>query len=1069
LAARVKARGVQVLWGRCWEGDGAPAFWPWIQVIRSLLGALDPQQRSNLAVESEIASDVIDQVAQIIPDLRAAHSAPHAPGGDKLEPSEARFLLFDAVTTFFKMAARSHPMLIVLDDLHDADDASLAMLRFMTRSLTGTPISLVATYRDAEVRRSAALTKLIGKLSREARSIPMSGLNESEVTKLVELKAGRTPGNSLVAKLCAATNGNPLFVDGIVRVLMAEGAIESAGTLDHPFRIPSGIREAIRSRLDGLSVETNTILASAAAVGNEFEFGLCQSAADVPADQAHRLLDEASSAGIVTTLGHDRYRFSHALIRGAVYDELDTNGRIRIHGKIANRLEEIYREDVDPHLAELAHHFREAGVAEKAIDYSFRAGRAAASVFAFSDAMLHWQAALDLMERHASDTLQRADLLQALARVAFEVDRAASLRYGESAIALYESLGRIDKAAQIHIQLGNLFHMRDEPLTNVALATHHLRQAELALADGPETIPLAFLYSVISSNESAKSNLVEAARAARRSMEISDHLDNKIIWPFAAAVSAWCLCMEGQLSQGFELFDRAFEVALEAKVGGFPVVGLRVGFLSRWLGDPRGGQLWFEREQKRMRRATSPLSFDALSSWIGQAHFEEGQLPGIERRNGPEDPGFRLWSPGLRFWIDGKWEAVAALMEKLVEAGERMDDQMYTSNHCVFGGFTRLILGEHARAEALFRYGLDNAHPESVVLLEMRARPWLARLYVEMNRLDAALEQVARCRQIMAAGEDWRGLVGNVALAEAIVGAERGNYDSAERQFESAMVIHQKYHLAWDEADTLQYWGRALAAAGDRTRAAEKFDAAIENHRSRGVGPRFLAWLTADKMHSLGRSTGSDFDGAGQSHQPESKVAGTFRREGEFWTISYRDATFRLKDAKGLHYIVYLLARPGQRIHVHDLMEAVEGSLANGRTTILAESQDLQIVREIGGPNATIDARARSEYRARLCDLQAELDEAERNNDLGRSEALRTEIDMVGQELTRSSGLGGRARLASGSAERARVLVGRNIRSVMAKIRGQHAQLGRHFAAVISTGYFCAYQPEPDRPISWQL
>src|SRR5580704_10262958 len=74
LAARAKARGLQVLWGRCWEGDGAPAYWPWIQVIRGFLGALDPQRRSNLAVESGIASDVIHQVAQIIPDLRSAHS-----------------------------------------------------------------------------------------------------------------------------------------------------------------------------------------------------------------------------------------------------------------------------------------------------------------------------------------------------------------------------------------------------------------------------------------------------------------------------------------------------------------------------------------------------------------------------------------------------------------------------------------------------------------------------------------------------------------------------------------------------------------------------------------------------------------------------------------------------------------------------------------------------------------------------------------------------------------------------------------------------------------------------------
>jgi hypothetical protein len=147
----------------------------------------------------------------------------------------------------------------------------------------------------------------------------------------------------------------------------------------------------------------------------------------------------------------------------------------------------------------------------------------------------------------------------------------------------------------------------------------------------------------------------------------------------------------------------------------------------------------------------------------------------------------------------------------------------------------------------------------------------------------------------------------------------------------------------------------------------------------------------------------------------------------------------------------------------------VEGAASNGRTTIHAESEDLEIVREIGGSGPIIDGRARSEYRARLRDLQGEIDEAERMNDLGRSERLRTEIEIVGEELTRSSGLGGHARSASSSAERARGLVGKNIRSAVEKIRHQHPGLGRHLATAISTGYFCAYQPEPEHPISWQL
>src|SRR6202011_204638 len=108
LASRVKARGKRVLWGRCWEGGGAPAYWPWIQVIRSFLAALEPEQRS-FALESEITSDVIHEIAQLVPELRPRQStlSPHVTA--KFEPDEARFRLFDAITNFLKIGARAHP------------------------------------------------------------------------------------------------------------------------------------------------------------------------------------------------------------------------------------------------------------------------------------------------------------------------------------------------------------------------------------------------------------------------------------------------------------------------------------------------------------------------------------------------------------------------------------------------------------------------------------------------------------------------------------------------------------------------------------------------------------------------------------------------------------------------------------------------------------------------------------------------------------------------------------------------------------------------------------------------
>ena len=1062
LASRVKARGRLVLWGRCWEGECAPAYWPWIQVIRGFLGTLEPQRRINLAVDSEIGADIIHDVSQIIPDLRPAPTTLSPAVTDKLDPSEARFRLFDAVTNFLKIGARSHPMVIVLDDLHDADEASLGLLRFMARELKGAAIMLVGTYRDMEVRRSPGLSKMIGELGREARSIPVGGLSESEVTKFVEFRAGQRPDDELIAKLCAATNGNPLFVDGIVRALIAEGAIGLAGAPDRPFKIPGGIRGAIRNRLDGLSLESNSILATAAAIGNEFDFNLCQSVANVSTDEAHRLLDETTHAGIVTALGHGRYRFSHALIREAVYEELDTNSRIRIHGKIANRIEQIYQDDEAPHLAELAHHFREANVTEKAIDYLVRAGRAANSVFAYTDAMAHWEAAFELMEEHGADVHKRAEVAELLGDVAFEIDHAKSAKYGEAAIAFYESIGCFDKAAKTHIVLGKIFTMSHHAQFNGALAEEHFRRAKSVLTNGPETISLARLYRQIAVHEYLKMDLSQSASAARRAMEISDRLGHKAAWSDAAQSYAQSLVGSGQLEKGFVLLEQAFEAAVQANHSGFGVAW-GAGSYTRCLGDPKGARGWFERELFRPIIARAPYRHQFLSYLSDLTYLDEGQLGEARRRLGSED-----W--GIRFWVGGEWEAIAALTEKAAEASQRRGDRLARSDSSISLGGNYLLLGKYASAEAHLRSGLDNGDRAPLALQEMRARPMLARVYIAMNRLDAAADQVARCRQIMAAGENWRGLAGDTARSEAIVAAASGSYAIADERFESALAIHQMYRSALEEAVTLISWGSALGAAGDRMRAEEKFNAALEIYRLCGVGPRMIESVVADKMRALRtHPTRTNASSPSQTQQAESKPIGAFRKEGEFWTISYDATTFRLKDAKGLRYIAYLLARPGQRIHVYDLIEAVEGSAANGKKRVDAESEDLEIVREIDAPGPAIDARARSEYRIRLRDLQAELDEADRANDLGQSQRIRAEIEMVGHELTGSSGLGGRARAASGSSERARGLVGKNIRSMVEKIRHQHPALGRHLAGAIRTGYFCAYQSDPDRPISWQI
>ncbi len=719
LASRVKAEGLQVLWGRCWEGDGAPAYWPWIQVIRSFLGALDPEQRRNLAVESEIASDIIQQVAQIIPDLRLAPVL-HSPSTTgKLDPNEAQFRLFDAVTNFLKMGARSHPMLIVLDDLHDAEEASLALLRFMARELKGAPILVVATYREEEVRRSPGLGKLIGELSREALSIPVSGLNESEVAKFVEFRAGQKPDEALVAKLCAATNGNPLFVDGIVRILVAEGTFETAGALDRPFKIPSGIREAIRNRLDALSLESNAILAAAAAIGNEFDFNLCQSIADVSTDEARRLLDEASSAGVVTALSLGRYRFSHALIRGVVYEELDTNGRIRIHGKIANRLEEIYRENLDPHLAELAYHFRAAGASEKAIEYSSRAAKAAAKVFAFAVAATHWREALALSK--GQNDARRAATLVTLGRItAAHIDPAEGVALLEEALGVYRQLKDEEKVASTHAFLGFAIGSGGDfaPGMNVARALDHFRQAQKWKGEWVDSRAFGWLCYA-SSCFLLFANRVDDAIAATKDARQAWERASNPNWVRAASFRAKLLVIKGRHREAALLFDEVADVGEEAlDPESFRSTTDDAGWCRLVMRDPIEARRFLTTGMDK--KGLSTLQREKNFLLLASVELVVGNLAGAKEIAGEHkvDPG-RQSDIAFR---EGDWESAIEMNLTMVDWARRTGHR-WDEAHSFFLLFKILsVTGDFSRATEFLRQAL-HAYEPSDLLLHMRIRP----------------------------------------------------------------------------------------------------------------------------------------------------------------------------------------------------------------------------------------------------------------------------------------------------------------------------------------------------------
>jgi len=277
VADDAQSAGMLVLTGRCWEGGGAPAFWPWVQVLRECHRAADGDKRTVLDTTTA-------DIALLVPELHDAASERTAASRD---PERARFQLFDAVACFLASAARARPLVLVLDDLHAADHPSLLLLQFLGRQLASLPILVVGCYRPFEMRRRFGAADFVGELASQGRHLRLGGLSAIETALLIERSSGRTPPPNVVSAVHSATGGNPFFVDEISRLL----AIDSQGWSLHRQPMPDGVRETIRRRLYLLSSACIEVLAAAALLGQEFDVACLERACALPHGRFFDLLD----------------------------------------------------------------------------------------------------------------------------------------------------------------------------------------------------------------------------------------------------------------------------------------------------------------------------------------------------------------------------------------------------------------------------------------------------------------------------------------------------------------------------------------------------------------------------------------------------------------------------------------------------------------------------------------------------------------------------------------------------------------------------------------------------------
>jgi tetratricopeptide (TPR) repeat protein len=605
LATAMQQQG-RVLIGRCYETERILPFAPWVDALRTgqvleerdLLDTLAPGWRAELA--------------RLLPELRsqgkpavfASDREPGGRGGD-----DARHL-FDAITELLKRLARRQPLVVVLEDLHWADEMSVRLLAFLGRRLRAVPILALATVREEELADSAFLRQTLDELDggRELERVPVAPLSRVDTTALVRVLAPPGIPDTMISTLAQeawrVSDGNAFVIVEVMHALR-EGAPVPGGQ-GRP--LPARVRTLVRRRLERLSERGRRLVAAAAVIGRRFDFPLVQRAAD--------LTEHEAAAGVEELVRHRVLRgseegleFSHDRIREVAIEELPTPLLVALHRRVAESLEAVYRSDLAGHALALGTHFRQGEVWDKAVAYLHTAGRQAARRSAHHEAVVCFEEGLRVLRQlpRGRETLDRdldirIDLVQSLyplGRVAdlrdhlLEAERLAemledrlrlacvsayisnqawitgdlprALASGQRALALAEGLADRRLVVEANLRLGQVhwrlgqhrdavgcFRTAAEP--NAAAASEDPAESSTEL--GPAELSLYWIAAPLTE----LGRFEEALAAATRALEFAARIEHP--FPLAGALASIGLVYlyQGRLDEAAHNLTRGLEV-----------------------------------------------------------------------------------------------------------------------------------------------------------------------------------------------------------------------------------------------------------------------------------------------------------------------------------------------------------------------------------------------------------------------------------------------------------------------------------------------------------------------------
>jgi tetratricopeptide (TPR) repeat protein len=703
-------------------------------------------------------------------------------------------------------------MVVVLEDLHDADKGTLDMLTHVSRNLAGTRLLIVGTYRDVEVDRSHPLSAALAELRRVSSygRVLLRGLNADEVRRMLESITRESVPWGLAEAVHRQTEGNPLFVQEVIRYLAEEGLITQKEGRWRPVKdtplemnIPEGLRDVIGKRLSLLGKECNQLLSVASVIGREFAMDTLKAVAGIGEDVFVNALKEAVRLSVLeerSQVGTVRYRFTHAFFRQTLYEEMIAPQRLKLHQQVARALETLYAKRLEEHAAELAEHFSHStdpADLAKAVSYGEMAAKRATEVYAYGEAVRLLDQAIKVQEiLDPEDKAKRCDLLLALGDaliLAGEHERVVNTE-APQALSLAEAIADNTRASRACI-----LAMRGLVVYGTTLMTSPEAAQWAARADRyaePETVERAWADTMLGVVErSGGSSLAEGATLLSQALDLARRLgDPDTYWWIAGF---WIFSMSAP-QHDEERLRLAEELAEQSRAG--------VNFLIlTWV-------LWFM-VQTFVQFGQRRRAEDIMAEMRTMA--EHSGQPNLLILSMVNDAILAIW--------DGRLEEAVAIRRRTLARGEELGILEFATIWASWVVPARVHLGNSGRAlEVVLQ---DSKNLSRNVATEMLILFCLAHLgrYAEVAEM---LERLVVARPGIGSAEDETGAWEDITSLEAAVLA--GHRQAAELLLRRLAGSSSITSGMWATTCTARHLGGATALLGRYEEARKYYQEAIK-------------------------------------------------------------------------------------------------------------------------------------------------------------------------------------------------------------------------------------------------